>query len=310
MSCIGNAGERQLQITAYLDGELDLTAALDLERHLEECADCARALANQRALGEAIGAADLRFRPTPEQTRRLRRKLGGGPLPQAWWLSPQLRSLAALLLVAVAAWSVGRRWPASPEGAGATGSREIRRTAQAEAAQTSQTPLAEQVLASHLRSLLAGHPEDVASSDRHTVKPWFAGRIDYSPPVVDLAAEGFPLRGGRLDYVGGRPVAVLVYQAGNHLVSVFVWPTSPDSAAAPTSGSAGGSAAPGGPSGAAAAATASGAPVASSRRGFQMLRWSQAGMTWWAVSDVSTDRLDELVRHLRPELPAPAPPPR
>jgi anti-sigma factor RsiW len=286
MSCTGNAGERQLQITGYLDGELDLTAALDLERHLEECAACARSLAAQRALQQAIGAADLRFRPTPEQARRLRRAVGGTASAGGWWWRwqhPQLRAIAALMLVAVAAWTVGRRWPVRPEGPAAPIGGEARESPRG-VGNPQRPDLAEQVLASHLRSLLAGHPEDVASSDRHTVKPWFAGRIDYSPPVVDLAAEGFPLRGGRLDYVGGRPVAALVYQAGNHLVSVFVWPAGTETAAANT-----------------------GAPTASSRRGFQMLRWSQAGMTWWAISDVAADRLEELVRRLRAEVPPAAP---
>jgi anti-sigma factor RsiW len=265
MTCTGNAGERRLQIAAYLDGELDLTAALDLERHLAECTACAGALAAQRALGEAIRGADLRYRLSPEQARRLRRRLGSRPAPRALWAGPRLRAAAALLMVAVGSWMVGRRWPAAPE---------------------APPPLAEQVVASHVRALLAGHPADVASSDRHTVKPWFAGRIDYSPPVVDLAAQGFPLRGGRLDYVAGRPVAALVYQAGNHLVSVLVWPTDAAAATAP-----GGAPAP------------AGAAATGARRGFQMLRWSQAGMTWWAVSDVAADRLAELVRRLRAALP-------
>jgi len=148
---------------------------------------------------------------------------------------------------------------------------------------TPATPeIGEQVLASHLRAQLSGHPEDVASSDRHTVKPWFAGHLDYSLPVIDLAAQGFPLRGGRLDYVGGRPVAALVYQAGNHLVSVLVWPGGRDTP-------------PGG------AAAASGAVAATSSRGFGLRRWTQAGMTWWAVSDA--DSLDDLVRLLRAQLP-------
>jgi anti-sigma factor RsiW len=278
MSCTGDGGQRELQITAYLDGELDLAGVLDLERHLEECPRCAELLAAQRAMQQAIGAADLRFRPTLPQARRLRRTLGAPPAP-AWWRQPQLRSIAALLLVAVggvAGWSAGRRWPAPAAS---------RTSASPESPASPATPeIGEQVLGSHVRAQLAGHPEDVASSDRHTVKPWFAGRLDYSPPVIDLAAQGFPLRGGRLDYVAGRPVAALVYQAGNHLVSVLVWPADRD-------------AAPG------SAAAATGAVAASSRRGFELRRWSQASMTWWAVSDVAADRLDDLVRRLRAQLP-------
>jgi anti-sigma factor RsiW len=273
MTCTGDGGQRELQITAYLDGELDLAGVLDLERHLEECPRCAELLAAQRAMQQAIGAADLRFRPTLPQARRLRRTLGAPPAA-AWWRQPQLRSIAALLLVAVGAiagWSAGRRWPAP----GAS-----RNSAHPET--LANPEIGEQVLASHLRAQLSGHPEDVASSDRHTVKPWFAGHLDYSLPVIDLAAQGFPLRGGRLDYVGGRPVAALVYQAGNHLVSVLVWPAGRD-------------AAPG------SAAAAGGAVAASSRRGFGLRRWSQAGMTWWAVSDA--DSLDNLVGRLRAQLP-------
>jgi anti-sigma factor RsiW len=282
LSCIGDGGQRELQITAYLDGELDLTGVLDLERHLEECPRCAELLAAQRAMQQAIGAADLRFRPTLPQARRLRRTLGAPPAA-AWWRQPQLRSIAALLLVAVgviAGWSAGRRWPAPGASATSVSPANLANPATPE---TPATPeITEQVLASHLRAQLSGHPEDVASSDRHTVKPWFAGHLDYSLPVVDLAAQGFPLRGGRLDYVGGRPVAALVYQAGNHLVSVLVWPAGRDTA-------------PGG------AAAASGAVAASSSRGFGLRRWTQAGMTWWAVSDA--DSLDNLVRLLRAQLP-------
>jgi anti-sigma factor RsiW len=273
LSCTGDGGQRELQITAYLDGELDLAGVLDLERHLEECPRCAELLAAQRAMQQAIGAADLRFRPTLPQARRLRRTLGAPPAA-AWWRQPQLRSIAALLLVAVGAlagWSAGRRWPA-PAAPRTSASPQTQATPE-----TPATPaIAEQVLASHLRAQLSGHPEDVVSTDRHTVKPWFGGHLDYSLPVIDLAAQGFPLRGGRLDYVGGRPVAALVYQAGNHLVSVLVWPAGRD--AVPGS-----------------------AAAASSSRGFKLRSWSQAGMTWWAVSDA--DSLDDLVRRLRAQLP-------
>jgi anti-sigma factor RsiW len=301
VSCIGNGVERELQATAYLDGELDLTSALDFERHLEECPHCAAALAAQRAMKQAIGAADLRFRPTLPQTRRLKKAIGA-PAAPAWWRHPQLRSIAALLLVgvgALAGWTAGRRWPPQPAPAGAaapapalpatpgTPAPPAPPATSGTSATSATSEVVEQVLASHVRAQLSGRPEDVASSDRHTVKPWFAGRLDYSPPVVDLAAQGFPLRGGRLDYVGGRPVAALVYQAGNHLVSVLVWAAGAEAAAE-------GAVAPGA------------AVAASSRRGFELRHWSQSGMTWWAVSDVAADRLDELVRRLRAELPPPA----
>lgn len=268
--------ERQGQMSAYLDEELDLTSALELERHLEGCAACAGQLAAQRALRGAIAAAasDLRFRPSAGQSRRLHAawRRDAAPLAptspaasapgrpgtagQFWprrhwsqgrgWRRRWGLQAAALLAVALASWALGRSWPAA------------------------QPPVSEEVVASHVRSLLAGHFQDVASSDRHVVKPWFSGKLDYAPAVVDLATAGFPLRGGRLDYVAHRPVAALVYQAGNHLINLFTWPASPASET-------------GMPLGA--------SPQASTSRGFHLLSWSQGGMTYYAVSDVAASRL-------------------
>jgi len=239
------------ELTAYLDGELDLTSALAFERHLEECSSCARALEAQRALREAIGAAGLRYRPTLAQTRRLRSAVTAEPAAPRWPSWQSLQAIAALLLVAVASWSLGRVWPPR-----------------------SAPDLSEQVVSSHVRSLLAGHPADVISTDQHTVKPWFTGKLDYSPLVVDLAAQGFPLTGGRLDYLGNHPVAALVYRAHRHVINLFTWP-----AAYTPDGS--------GPE-----------PVASSRQGFHLLHWTKNGMTYWAVSDAGEERLRQLERLL------------
>jgi anti-sigma factor RsiW len=236
-------------VMAYLDGELDLTSALAFERHLEECPGCARALAAQRALREAIQGADLRFRPTPELARRLRRAAAPEEDRDRLPTMRRLQALAALLLVAVVSWSLGRVWPPRPAAS-----------------------FADEVVASHVRSLLGGHPADVASTDQHTVKPWFTGKLDYSPVVIDLAAQGFPLVGGRLDYLGHHPVAALIYHADRHVINVFTWPT-----AYGLDGSDSGVAA---------------------HQGFHVLHWSQGGMTYWAVSDVSEDRLQRLSRLL------------
>jgi anti-sigma factor RsiW len=124
--------------------------------------------------------------------------------------------------------------------------------------------LTEQIVAGHIRAMQPGHLEDVASSDRHTVKPWFGGRLDYTPPVKDFAAAGFPLRGGRLDYLAGRPVAALVYQRDNHGKDLFVWPAEKD---------------------------ASPPPGTAQRQGYNVVHRTADWMAFWAVSDLESSQL-------------------
>jgi anti-sigma factor RsiW len=240
------------EVGAYLDGELDLASALAFERHLAECPECAQALAAQQALRESIAAAGLRHHPSPEVTRRFRqatRAPRAEPTGRrgAW---RQLQAIAALLLVAIAGWSLGRLWPPR-----------------------SAPDLTDEVVASHVRSLLAGHPADVISTDQHTVKPWFTGKLDYSPVVVDLKDRGFPLVGGRLDYLDHHPTAALIYQADRHVINLFTWPSTEDRGDARVD------------------------PAA--RQGFHVLHWTRGGMTYWAVSDASEERLRRFAELLR-----------
>jgi anti-sigma factor RsiW len=136
----------------------------------------------------------------------------------------------------------------------------------------SQRAIDDEVVSAHVRAVMMARATDIASSDQHTVKPWLSSKLDFSPTVGDLAGEGYPLAGGRLDYVGGRPVAALVYQRNRHWIDVFVWPV--------------GNPAPV-------------VPPPRSHNGFNTAAWDDAGLRYWAVSDIAADELATFTRLLR-----------
>ncbi|HMA33788.1 MAG TPA: zf-HC2 domain-containing protein, partial [Chloroflexia bacterium] len=185
MSC----AETQTLIHGYLDGEVDLVHALEIEQHLQDCAACTQVYRNQQALQAAIRGSALYFPAPPDLASRIQtavRQAGPAPAPRSRVLPWRLLSFVAVAAVLVLALGGLLRSLTLPAAA---------------------DPLAQEVVASHVRSLMAGHLADVASTDQHTVKPWFDGKIDFAPPVTDFAAQGFPLTGGRLDYLDNRPVA-------------------------------------------------------------------------------------------------------
>jgi anti-sigma factor RsiW len=235
--------ETQDLVHAYVDGELDLVHSIELERHMEGCEACARAYRTQQDLKRAFQAVPLRFSAPQDLRRRIRSSLGkageAAAARHALLMLPAWRwagTIAALALVAVVSWNLARI-------AGAPSGDER---------------VSQEVLDSHLRSLMANHLEDIPSTDQHTVKPWFNGKLDFSPPVVDLAKEGFPLVGGRLDYLQNRPVAALVYQRRKHIINLFIWPSTHDLG-----------------------------QRAAMRQGYNLLHWSQSGMVFWAASDLN-----------------------
>jgi anti-sigma factor (TIGR02949 family) len=237
-----NCGEARSFVHGYVDGELDLVRSVEIERHVAECPSCARELESLQALRATIRNRALVHRAPPGLERRIRSRIRPRVTSPRWkWLA----AAASLALVAAVAWGV--RSAIGP-------SRDER--------------LATEIASSHVRSLLASHLTDVPSSDHHTVKPWFAGKIDFSPPVPELADHGFPLAGGRLDVVDEQPVAVLVYRRREHVINCFVWPTTR------------------GPE----------APRESSRRGYHEVHWIAAGMEAWAVSDLNGEELMEFAR--------------
>lgn len=238
-------------IHGYLDGELDLVKSLEIEKHLADCHACTQNYEALRSLQAKLSDNSLRFEPPASLEKRLRSSLRREEKPQPFIFRWRWAVAAASVLTAVVIiWTIA-----------AISSR-----------QSPDDVLAQEVVASHVRSLMANHLTDVPSSDRHTVKPWFDGKLDFSPVVKDLSQQGFSLYGGRLDYIGNRPVAALVYQRRQHSINVFVWPTTQ-------------------------APTANG--KASERQGYNVIRWSNAGMTYWAVSDLNLAELQQFVQLLQ-----------
>ncbi len=192
-----NCAESRLLLHAHADGELDVANSLQLERHLKTCAACAAEKKSVHSLKAALRQPSLRY-DAPDSLRKEVRRIARASANDT---RPGL--FQSLLL-----------WKSLAFGA----------TAVALFAIVLRDQLASEAVASHVRSLMAEHLTDVASSDQHTVKPWFNGKLDFAPDVKDFAAEGFPLVGGRLAYLKGRPVAALVYRRNKHFINVFVWP--------------------------------------------------------------------------------------
>lgn len=257
MSC----QETRVLLHAFLDDELDPVRSQSVQSHLDACPDCAREHAAHRSLRAALRDEALYFRSPEGFESRVRAALAsqGAIERRAGWPSAVgallrmrrawLPAGAAVALLAVIVITIGRF------GIPAPGS-------------TADDLLGREVVASHVRSLMANHLTDVPSSDQHTVKPWFNGRLDFSPPVKDLAGEGFALVGGRLEYLAGRPVAALVYQRRLHVINLMIWP------------------APG----------ESDRPLTLvTRQGYHLLHWTQGGMSYWAVSDLNENEMKQFV---------------
>jgi anti-sigma factor RsiW len=234
--------EAKILLHALIDGELDAGHAREVEGHIATCPGCAEELKVYRELSKAIAGADLHYTAPLALRRRIEASL---PQTQAPSRRAVLRGFAMGSAVSAIA---------------ATGLVAI------VLRNDDQQRLESEIVSAHLRSLQAGHLTDVLSTDQHTVKPWFNGRLDVAPPVIDLTALGFTLIGGRLDYVDARPIGAIVYKRRLHVINLFV------------------------------AVTASAEPRAARMdtfQGFNVRSWSQGGLNYWAVSDLAADELAE-----------------
>lgn len=200
-----NCAEIRPLLHADSDGELDVASSLELERHLKSCPACAAERDSLRSLRTALRQTDLAYRAPNslrKEIRKMARASGRDDRPrEGVWLWKLLAAGATAFVVLTMVFR--------PPGI------------------SDRDQLLNEAVAGHVRSLMASHLTDVVSSDQHTVKPWFNGKLDFAPDVKDFAAQGFPLVGGRLDYLAGRNVAVLVYQRNKHFINVFVWPAGP-----------------------------------------------------------------------------------
>ena len=234
--------EAEILLHALIDGELDAGHAREVEDHIAGCAACAAELAAYRTMSKAIAGADLRYTAPPALRRRIEASLPQSQAPsrravlRGFAMGSAVSAIAATGLVAIVLRS------------------------------DDEARIESEIVSAHLRSLQAGHLTDVISTDQHTVKPWFNGKLDVAPPVVDLTAQGFTLIGGRLDYVDARAIGAIVYRRRAHVINLFV------------------------------AQTASAEPHTArieTIQGFNIRRWSERGLNYWAVSDLAADELAE-----------------
>jgi anti-sigma factor RsiW len=234
--------EAEILIHALIDGELDAGNTRAVEDHVAGCPRCAAQLRDYREMSEAVAGADMDYKAPIELRRRIEAALPQTRAPsrravlRGFAMGSAVSAIAATGLVAIVLRS------------------------------DDEARIQSEVVSAHLRSLQAGHLTDVVSTDQHTVKPWFNGRLDVSPPVIDLTAQGFTLVGGRLDYVDARAIGAIVYRRRAHVINLFVAQT------------------PG---------TERHAAKTETLQGFNIRRWSDRGLNYWAVSDLAADELAE-----------------
>lgn len=241
-----NCNETYSLLHAYVDSELDLMRSLEIERHLKTCAACASVKRSLQSFRSTLRHSNLSYSAPPALRDRILSKVSQNTNePAVPKSTPWLWQWLAAGAIGFAVMTVILRPAGVPEG----------------------DRLADEAVSGHVRSLMAGHLTDVLSSDKHTVKPWFNGKVDFAPDVNNFAAQGFPLIGGRLDYLNGRRVAALVYKRNAHVINVFVWPTN-----------------------------RAGTESTENRDGFNIINQTVGGLHYCIVSDLNASELNEFAR--------------
>jgi anti-sigma factor RsiW len=252
--------DMKVLLHGHLDGELDAANAFQVEDHLRNCPTCAAEYQYLTELQTILRQDELQYRAPAALRVRI---LGAiepapappvAPLPVRWW---QRLWQGQHLGLSAAAFAAG--------------------LAMVMVVPHRSLDVEQELVSEHVRSLMANHITDVMTSDQHTVKPWFDGRLDFAPPVVDLANEGFALTGGRLDYIAGRAVAALVYKRREHVINLFIWPEEKGGIGTDRVQS-------------------------SVNNGYNTLHWSGNGMTFWALSDLNPTELQEFMRRFQGHL--------
>jgi len=252
-----NCADTLKLIHAYADGELDLIRSLEIEQHLKTCVQCAAERNAIQSLRAALRQGDLTHR-APESLREGVRRMARADEPE-----PARQDFRPAESIQLWIWRL--------VAAGAAAFAVL--TILSRAGMSGRDALLDEAVADHVRSLQVSHLTDVASTDQHTVKPWFAGKLDFAPEVRDFAAQGFPLIGGRLDYLDGRTVAALVYQYKKHFINTFIWPSSK---------------------------TIVTAPVLENDRGYSVINFDARGFHYCIVSDAEGKALNafaDLIAH-------------
>jgi anti-sigma factor RsiW len=240
--------EAEVLLNALIDGELDAGHAREIEQHIAGCPRCGAAFAAYRKMSQSIAAADLRYTAPAALRRRIEDALPKAPAENVLPM-PSRRSVLR-----------GFAFGSAVSAIAATGLFAV------VLRNDDEQRIESEIVSAHLRSLQPGHLTDVISTDQHTVKPWFNGKLDVAPPVIDLTGQGFALVGGRLDYVDARPIGSVVYKRRAHVINLFVAQTSNMEHRA---------------------------AKVDTVQGFNIRRWSERGLNFWAISDIGADELNE-----------------